>query len=82
MGKRVRRIFTEDFRREAVRLTEKSSRMIMQVADYLRIGLFSLTRWNRQYRATDLLQFLTSPRSNIMPAFCASTMKSSHLYLC
>ena len=55
MGERERRIFTEDFRREAVRLTEKSGRMIMKLADYLRIGLFSLTRWKRQYRETDLL---------------------------
>ena len=55
MGKRERRIFTEDFRREAVRLTETSGRKIRQVADDLGIGLSSLTRWKRQYRETDLL---------------------------
>ena len=55
MGKRERRIFTEDFRREAVRLTETNGRTIMQVADDLGIGLSSLTRWKRQYRETDLL---------------------------
>ena len=55
MGKRERRIFTEDFRQEAVRLTETSGRTIMQVADDLGIGLSSLMRWKRQYREPDLL---------------------------
>ena len=45
MSKRERRIFTEEFKREAVRLTETSGRTIMQVADDLGIGLSSLTRW-------------------------------------
>jgi transposase len=55
MGKRERRIFTEDFKKEAVRLTETSGRTIGQVADDLGIGLSSLTRWKRQYRDADLL---------------------------
>jgi transposase len=50
-----RRIFTEDFKKEAVRLTETSGRTIGQVADDLGIGLSSLTRWKRQYREADLL---------------------------
>lgn len=41
MGKRERRIFTEEFKREAVRLTETSGRTIMQVADDLGIRLSS-----------------------------------------
>ena len=47
MGKRERRTFTEEFKREAVRLTEASGRTIAQVADDLGIGLSSLTRWKR-----------------------------------
>jgi len=55
MGKRERRTFTEEFKREAVRLTETSGRTIGQVADDLGIGLSTLTRWKRRYRETDLL---------------------------
>jgi transposase len=39
MGKRDRRTFTEEFKREAVRLTETSGRTIGQVANNLGIGL-------------------------------------------
>ena len=55
MGKRERRTFTEDFKREAVRLTETSGRTIAQLADDLGIGLSTLTRWKRRYREADLL---------------------------
>ena len=55
MGKRERRTFTEDFKREAVRLTETSGRTITQVADNLGIGLSTLTRWKRRYQDADLL---------------------------
>ena len=55
MGKRDRRVFTEDFKKEAVRLTETSRRTISQVAQDLGLGLSTLTRWKRQYREADLL---------------------------
>jgi len=55
MGKQVQRIFTDDFKKEAVRLTETSGRTVAQVADDLGIGLSSLTRWKRMYREADLL---------------------------
>lgn len=55
MGKRERRVFTEDFMKEAVRLTEASGRTISQVAQGLGLGLSTLTRWKRQYRGADLL---------------------------
>ena len=55
MGKRERRTFAEDFKREAVRLTETSGRTIAQLADDLGIGLSTLTRWKRRYREADLL---------------------------
>lgn len=55
MGKRERRTFTEEFKREAVRLTESSGRTIAQVAEDLGLGLSTLTRWMRQYREAHLL---------------------------
>ena len=55
MSRRERRIFTEEFKREAVRLTESSGRKIAQVAEDLGLGLSTLTRWKRQYREADLL---------------------------
>ena len=55
MGKPDRRVFTEDFKKEAVRLTETSRRTISQVAQDLGLGLSTLTRWKRQYREADLL---------------------------
>ena len=55
MGKRERRTFTDEFKREAVRLTESSERTIGQVAEDLAIGLSTLTRWRRRYREADLL---------------------------
>ena len=55
MGKQVQRAFTDDFKKEAVRLTETSGRTVAQVVDDLGIGLSSLTRWKRIYREADLL---------------------------
>jgi hypothetical protein len=42
MGKRERRTFMEEFKREAVHLTETIGRTIAQVADDLGIGLSTL----------------------------------------
>lgn len=55
MSRRERRAFTEDFKQEAVRLTETSGRTISQIAKDLDLGLSTLTRWKRQYREADLL---------------------------
>lgn len=55
MSKRERRTFTEDFKQEAVRLTETSGRTNAQVAKDLGLGLSTLTRWKRRYREADLL---------------------------
>jgi len=55
MGKRERRVFTEEFKREAVRLVETSGLTIRQVANDLGIGLSTLTRWKRVYRDAELL---------------------------
>ena len=50
MTKRERRVFTKEFKREAVRLIETSGRTIAQIADDLGVGLSTLTRWKRFYR--------------------------------
>lgn len=55
MNKRVRRVFTQEFKQEAVRLIETSGRTIAQIAEDLGVGLSTLTRWKRVYRDTDLL---------------------------
>lgn len=39
--------FTDDFKREAVRLTHESGRTIRQVAEDLGVGLSTLTKWRR-----------------------------------
>ena len=49
MTKRERRVFTGEFKREAVRLIETSGRTIAQIADDLGVGLSTLTRWKRIY---------------------------------
>ncbi len=55
MTQRTRRSFAEDFKREAVRLTQTSGRTISQVAADIGIGLSTLTRWKRKYQEADLL---------------------------
>ena len=55
MSRRERRAFTEDFKQEAVRLTETSGRTISQIAKDLDLGLSTLARWKRQFREADLL---------------------------
>lgn len=55
MSKRERRTFTEEFKQEAVRLTETSGRTNAQIAEDLGLGLSTLTRWKRRYREADLL---------------------------
>lgn len=55
MSKQERRLFTNEFKQETVRLAETSGRTISQVADDLGIGLSTLTRWKRVFREADLL---------------------------
>ena len=51
MGKRERRSFSEEFKREAVALATQSSESISGVAQQLGIASSSLTRWVRQAKA-------------------------------
>ena len=51
----ARRDVTDDFKREAVRLTQTSGRTLKQVADDLGIGLSTLTGWKRRHHDAELL---------------------------
>lgn len=55
MTQRTRRSFTDEFKREAVRLAQTSGRTISEVAEDIGIGLSTLTRWKRKYQEADLL---------------------------
>jgi len=49
------RTFTDDFRRESVRLVQTSGRTIGQVADDLGIGKSTLGKWLTRHREAELL---------------------------
>lgn len=49
------KVFTEEFKQEAVRLTRAGGRTIGQVAQELGVGRSSLTHWRRQYGEQELL---------------------------
>ncbi len=50
-----RRKITEEFKRDAVRLTETSGRTVAQVASDLGIGKSTLTRRKPQFKEADIL---------------------------
>ena len=50
MSEQQRRVFTEEFKREAVRLISSSGRTLRQVADDLGLGLSTLTRWKHRLK--------------------------------
>ena len=55
MSGRVRRLFTDEFKQEAVRLTATSGRTVVQIADDLGVGRSTLTRWKRLHGEAELL---------------------------
>lgn len=55
MTKTKRLTFTDEFKKEAVRLIETSGRTLPQVAKDLGVGLSSLSRWKQQFHDADLL---------------------------
>ncbi len=55
MSPTKQRKVTEEFKREAVRLTETSDRTVAQVAGDLGIGKSTLTRWKTQFKEADVL---------------------------
>ena len=58
MSQRVRCGVTDDFKREAVRLTQTKVRTIRQGADDLGIGPSTVTRWKRRQQDAELLTHL------------------------
>jgi len=54
MSKREKRTFSDEFKRESIRLTQRGGRTIEQVADDLDLGLSPLTRWKRPFREAEL----------------------------
>ena len=54
MSKRMK-TFTEEFKREAIRLVETSDRTIAQVAEDIGIARSTLSRWLSHSREADLL---------------------------
>ena len=55
MMKKERKVFTQEFKSEAVRLVETSGLTIQQVAEDSGVGLSTLTRWLRIHRNQELL---------------------------
>ena len=47
--------YTEEFKREAVRLVEVSGRSVPEIAADLGVGRASLSRWIKDFRDQDLL---------------------------
>lgn len=47
--------YTEDFRKEAVRLVETSNRALRDIAADLGVGKSTLGKWRRQFAEDDLL---------------------------
>ena len=54
MGERKNN-FTDDFKREAVRISRESGRTVDAVAKGLGVGKSTLTAWRRRFREEDLL---------------------------
>ncbi len=55
MGTKKQPKYTEEFKREAVRILITSGRMIAEVADDIGIAKSTLGKWKRQIQEADLL---------------------------
>ena len=55
MSQPKRPSFTEEFKREAVRLTQTSDPTVRQVAEDLGIGFSTLSKWKRTFHEEGLL---------------------------
>ena len=55
MGKNSKQQFTDEFRREALRILQMSGRTVGEVAEDLGIGKSTLSTWKRKCRDADLL---------------------------
>ena len=54
MSEQQRRVFTDEFKREAVGMISSSGRTLRQVAGDLGLGLSTLTRWKRQLKDVEI----------------------------
>ena len=54
MSEQERRVFTEEFKREAIGLIAISGRTLRQVASDLGLGLSTLSRWKRQLKDVEI----------------------------
>ncbi len=52
-----RRVYTAEFKREAVRLSEQASVSVVQVAQELGVSDYSLYKWRKQARSGGVLAF-------------------------
>lgn len=52
-----RRVYTAEFKREAVRLSEQAGVSVVQVAQELGVSDYSLYKWRKQARASGELAF-------------------------
>lgn len=56
MSRNKQRRFTNEFKREAVRLIATSGRSVQQVANDLEISKSTLSRWRSEHAQSDLLE--------------------------
>lgn len=73
----TRKHFTEDFRKEAVRLALNSGLLRHQVADDLGVGHSTLGKWISAYRHDDLMAGPHDDLQNNWLAFAKKTSCSS-----
>lgn len=62
MSRNKQRRFTNEFKREAVRLTLTSGRSVERVANDLGIAKSTLSRWRSEHEQSDLLE---GPREDV-----------------
>ena len=74
MSEQQRRVFTDEFKREAVGSIFSCGRTLRQVASDLGLGLSTLTRWKRQLKDVEIIK---TPNPDVTKelAGCAKRMR-------
>ena len=75
MSRNKQRRFTNEFKREAVRLTLTSGRSVERVANDLGIAKSTLSRWRSEHEQSDLLKARMRMLARSSPD-CARRMRS------
>jgi transposase len=65
MGKR--RSYTEEFKRDAVKLSINSNKTVQEIADDLGINYSNLTRWRKEYRDSGEHAFPGNGKQKLTP---------------